>query len=204
MGRRRNAGGPKKKPVTLRFVSEKKNPALYELVNKVRQAHHGHLEFAKIAVLWMTDVKPDQNGNIPTGKAKLASGSVRATAGYDLELHLNEHEWELMRNNEPWRESEIDRLLCFFLVAKDKEGDDRRDVDDRKVYRMKRPDVVGHREHLRRHKPDDITMLGIRAALECTETRETCEDLFSHLKSEKVAALPKRGAKVDQPSAVAM
>lgn len=201
--RRKSAAGPKLKQVVLKFINEKKNPAIYELIDSVRKEAHGELETAKIAAFWIQVAKPDLNGNVPTGKAKLASGSVRATAGYDLEIHLNQREWELRRADDAWRKAEIDRLLCFFAVALDKDGGDKRDDEGRKVFRFVRPDVVAHRAHLRRHKPDDITMIGLRAALECEETHQ---DLFSSLKvkPENVTAIPNRRGKQEPQAAAAV
>lgn len=141
-------------------------PDLYALLDEVLEANHGALAEAeaKVALAWVHDTKPDQDGHLVWGRAKKVG---------DLEREFHDHDFVIVLNAEVWpelpdsgRRALLDHELCHCAVKLDDEGNP--------TFRVRKHDVEEFAEIVRRHGlwKNDLEMF-VQAALESKKRKPT-------------------------------
>jgi hypothetical protein len=159
MARRRSAKPRKerKKVVKVQYLprpDKKKKPDPgdpYGYLDSLVSDVHDDLQKAKIAVVWMLDVKPDRDGRLKLGNAKKATDLDREITGgtFDLVVQLNAAAWKSF--TVPQKVAVMDHFLCRFTVATDKNDNPILDERERSCYRMRQPDIVEFTGVVARH-----------------------------------------------------
>lgn len=112
---------------------------------------HDDLGKAKIAIVWMLDVKADRDGRLKLGNASKATDLDKEITGgvFDLVIKLNAAAWKAFDAKQ--KRAVMDHYLCRFAVATDKNDEPIKDERDRQCYRMRQPDIVEFTGVVKRH-----------------------------------------------------
>jgi hypothetical protein len=151
----------------------------YEILDRLREAHHAHLSEARIALVWAKGVKEDKDGKLTLGEARKASDLSREFSDHDLVILLNQDAW--LDLTPAQREALVDHELMHFAVAK-KEGSPVRDERGRLCYRLRQHDVEEFRDIVARHGLYKGDLESFAAA--CAQARQT--PLFAEQVAGKV------------------
>ncbi len=146
-----------KKKVTVKLLARKDEKGVvheaYAIMESTIAAHHEHLKKAKIAIAWNISWKPDPDARLVLGKCKKGSDLERQMHGYDFVILLNKEVWDKslseFGNRLKW--ALIDHELCHAQVARDGDGEVKKDDQGRIVYRMRKHDLEEFREIVDRH-----------------------------------------------------
>lgn len=180
----KKAKGEKKIKVELieEWISPRKDNVRaepYEILDRIREAHHPHLSEARIALVWRKDVKADRDGRLVLGQAKKATDLGREFSDFDLIVLLNEEAWADLTPAQ--RDLLVDHELMHFALV-EKEGSPIRDERGRLCYRLRRHDLEEFRDVVARH---GILMDDVAAFAEvCAAARKT--PLFAEQVAGKV------------------
>lgn len=123
------------------LIDRAETPSVYELLDETVRRHHPSLEGAKIALLWMHDVKPDKDGRLVFGRAKKVGEVEQQFHDHDFLIFLNSAVW--VELPEAARVALIDHELCHCCVDHAEDGETK--------LRMRKHDVEEFHEVVRRH-----------------------------------------------------
>src|SRR4051812_28649729 len=96
---------------------------MYELLDRLVQAHHDELRPAQIALAWCTSWKADVDGHVTIGKCRKASDLDRELVAYDFIVLLSRSFWLDLRVNDVQRAALLDHELCHAAVKYDERGE---------------------------------------------------------------------------------
>ena len=152
--KRRNGAAPKRqKAVTVKLLEEQhggKQTAAYRIMDELIDAHHSHLQDAKIAIAWRFGWKADPDGICRLGQAKKGSDLDRELHGYDFVILLHHEAWNKVLS-EAQQKALMDHELCHCEVSKDSNGEPKVDERGRTVFRIRKHDIEEFREVVSRH-----------------------------------------------------
>lgn len=176
MGRRRRSGsgGPKRgKKVTVKVIKRSTGFSGYKLMDELIAAHHTHLAEAKIALAWMYEKKPDADGRLVLGRCKKCSDLDFQMSEHDFVIQLNFEAWNAAGFSEVQMRALLDHELCHAQVAKDTNGEEKKDENGRTVYRIRKHDVEEFQEIVARHGvwKDDLRSFA-EAAMRATDKKQ--------------------------------
>jgi hypothetical protein len=123
----------------------------YAIMQALIPAHHPHLADAHIALAWRYGWTEDADGRLRLGQAKKASDLDFSLHAYDFVIILNSDAWNAAGFTEAQMRALLDHELCHCQVSLDENGDERRDVTGRPVWRMRKHDIEEFQEIVERH-----------------------------------------------------
>lgn len=147
--RRRLIKAPPKLVYTL--LAREAHQPYYAHVDHLVARFHEDLREAQIALAWCTSWKADVDGTVTLGKCKRASDLDRELAPYDFVILLNEAFFTSPSVSDEQRCALLDHELCHAAVRRDKEGDWKRDVKGRLLYRTRKHDLEEFSAVVERH-----------------------------------------------------
>jgi hypothetical protein len=150
MARKKRVAKPKTVKVKVIDRPTKPEPDTpYEVLDRIVRDHHDGLSMAKIALVWLYDVKADKNANLCLGKARKASDLDREFSMFDIVIFLNYQVWGELTPRQ--REALIDHECMHVTPTTDDQGEYKMDDRGRIVYRMRHHDIEEFRDVVKRH-----------------------------------------------------
>lgn len=146
-GEKPSSGKTKPKAIKVRLVSSEHEA--YGMLGRLIEKHHEHLGEVNFQIAYKEEWKADQDGRVKLCDVRKASDLDFLMTGYDIVLILNEESWATM--SEKQKIALCDHMLCRIKIKQAANGDDVVDDDDRKVYRLAKPDVVEFSDVIKRH-----------------------------------------------------
>lgn len=123
----------------------------YRIMDALIVQHHPHLADANIAIAWRFGWTEDADGRLRLGQCSKGSDLDRELHGFDFVILLNHEAWNHAEFTEKQRRMLIDHELCHAQVAEDEDGEVKRDVKQRIVYRIRKHDIEEFEEIVQRH-----------------------------------------------------
>lgn len=124
------------------LIDPEKHADIYELVEELVAAHHDHLAEARIALVWVHNVKPDRDGHLVLGKARKISQREQLWNEHDFSIELNEFAWRELKVEQ--RRALVDHELCHLAVDQDEETEE-------ETFRIRKHDLEEFNAVVRRH-----------------------------------------------------
>lgn len=141
---------PKPKPVNWQLIDN--DDELYDFVGDLIDKYHGgdrDLEGLNFVVMWKHNVKQDQDGYIVLADVTKSSDQARELRPHDVVIGINKDAWSVLEVDQ--RRVVIDCQLERIAVCVDKEGDPKEDDRSRRMYRLRRLEVLDDQTMQRRH-----------------------------------------------------
>lgn len=144
----------KPKPVNWQLIENttRQDAGIYELVNNLKTQFHGgdrELSDLNFVLMWKHNIRPDQDGYIVIADVSKSSDKMRELRPHDVIIGINKIAWDLLDENQ--KKVVIDTQLERVVLCLDKEGNPKEDDKYRRIYRLKRPEVVDSENIVRRH-----------------------------------------------------
>ncbi|MGE0446819.1 MAG: putative metallopeptidase [Vicinamibacterales bacterium] len=114
---------------------------IYGLMDELIEAHHEHLQHARVALAWNMAWKPDADGRVTLGMCKLASDLDKELAPYDFVILLSREFWSDERTTDLQRRALLDHELCHAEAATGDDGEQIVDTRGRRVWRIRKHDI---------------------------------------------------------------
>jgi hypothetical protein len=140
----------KPKPVNWQLIES--NDELYEFVQDLIDKYHGGeegLEGLNFVLMWKHNVRQDQDGYVPASTITKSSDQARELRPHDVVIGINKDVWSLLDADQ--RRVVIDCQLERIAVCTDKEGEPKEDDRSRRMYRLRRLEVLDDHTIKRRH-----------------------------------------------------
>jgi len=142
--------GPKPKQVNIELI-EDFSSAPYKLMAEVRKKFHPDTEKARIALAWRKGTKADVDGHVVLGRCVKASELQRELAVWDFVILLNHEVWNDKDFTVDKQSALLDHELCHCEQVLDAEGDQKKDSNDRLLWRTRRHDIEEFHSIVQRH-----------------------------------------------------
>lgn len=142
----------KRKRVTVRLLKREHAGEVtepYQIMERLRAAHHGNLEGAKIGIAWRLGWRADGDGHLKLGQCKKRSDLDRELDGFDFMILLNNEAWAGLTTKQ--REALVDHELCHAQIVLDDDGQPKKDDRGRFVCRIRKHDTEEFRIVVERH-----------------------------------------------------
>lgn len=144
----------KPKPVNWHLIdtTTRQDSEMYELVNSIKtQYHNGDRQLSDLnfVLMWRHNIKPDQDGYIVLADVSKSSDKMRELRPHDVIIGINKMTWDLLDDNQ--KKVVIDSQLERIVLCLDKEGNPKEDDKYRRIYRLKRSEVLDDQNMVRRH-----------------------------------------------------
>lgn len=146
---------PKVKVVKLEVVQREAcaNDALaveaYKHIDELVERYHPMLAKARLCLAWRRGEKLGPDGHLHLGKAGKCA---------DLHRQLHEYDWVIILNRDAFgtftpaqRKALVDHELCHCRPACTKDGTQKRDAQDKALWRVRKHDVEEFAEVVQRH-----------------------------------------------------
>lgn len=139
------------KASSYQIIDREEYSAVYELLESVRKKWHWDgLSKCRLAVAWQFEVKPDSDGRLMLGKAKVASELEHRLHGVHAVIVLNFDAWHNQLKPHQ-REAVIDHELCHIQPQIDSDGHQKTDSSGRLLFRLRRHEIEEFSEVVARH-----------------------------------------------------
>ena len=143
----------KQKKLTYKLIEREGGPGekMYALLDELVVKHHEDLAQARIALAWNLSWKPDVDGRAQLGKCKRVGNLERELMEYDFVIILLKEFWESLDVTDEQRRALLDHELCHGALTLDKSGEPVEDERGRKMYRIRKHDILEFTEIVARH-----------------------------------------------------
>lgn len=139
------------KASSYQIIDREEYSAVYELLESVRKKWHWDgLSKCRLAVAWQFDVKPDGDGRLMLGKAKVASELEHRLHGAHAIIVLNFDAWHNQLKPHQ-KEAVLDHELCHLQPQLDSDGHQKADSSGRLLFRLRRHEIEEFSEVVARH-----------------------------------------------------
>lgn len=151
----------KPKPVNVRLVAETDEKggrkAVYQTMDRIVTTYHPDMAAheCRIAIAGHSGWTEDADGRLKLGQCKRATDLDRDLHHFDFVILVNTQAWE--RLSEEQREAVLDHELCHIALARDSDGEVKKDERGRVCWRLRKHDVEEFTAIIERrglYKPD--------------------------------------------------
>lgn len=146
--------------------------AMYSMLNRVVEAHHGELTQARIALAWARSWNADADGRVKLGQCKRVGDPEREMHGYDFVIILRALFWQDGQVTDEQREALLDHELCHAAIDYDADLEPKRDQLGRICYRIRKHDVEEFTQIIARRGVWKRDLEAMAQALERSKQRE--------------------------------
>lgn len=153
--RGRKSSGPKPKAVNFDLIDRMRQPAIYALLDEVREEFHEETQEARVTLAWRKGLKPDVDGRLVLGRCVKASDLQRELANWDFVIVINREAWEALAFEKDTQEKRqkalLDHEMCHVGQVLDKYGEPKLDEKGRRVWRIRKHDIEEFRSVVAHH-----------------------------------------------------
>jgi len=156
------------------------DPMMYTIVDDLLKKYHGgknNIQEIHCLLMWRDNVKMDQDGYVWLADIAKSTDKMRELRPHDMIIGINRDAWSILDHQQ--KNVIIDSQLERIAICLDKEECEKEDDRSRKIYRLRRTEVI-----------DDATM-NRRHALTLGRVQDYVSDKFTTAGAEK-------GSYVDQ------
>jgi hypothetical protein len=139
----------KLKSVNVEKIDRESHPDIYAMADELVTKYHDGLNGCHYVLFWKHNWKPDVNGRVTLGMAKLPGDENRELFEHDFRILLNKEWWDQFDDSQ--RKALLDHELCHVEWPEDKEGNKKQDDRGRPVLRIRRHDIGEFRVVVSRH-----------------------------------------------------
>jgi len=125
---------------------------LYTMMDELIAAYHPDLSVGNIQLWWKSNFKEDRSGMLVCGRCHIVDEKMRQVGDVDIIIELNEQVFNDPDTTNELKRAIMDHELCHPRPIIDNEtGDQREDVQGRKLWFNRKHDLEEFREIVERH-----------------------------------------------------